>query len=191
MSLSVWNNIQSLAKCFTPKSWKCTVLGCPTISAGGRRNNWIMSFHQKMSSSLPEQAHLPTALWQPSNPALECQSTCLGDKHRTCSSQWLCACIFTFGSLGLGFLSRLSLEWVKGEIVPSQNLVLKITFFFETNSTYLCAGLLVLEIREPCITKPRPAKLLPGLHLSFIDSVIPCYGLNCTSPPYKKKVLNS
>lgn len=42
-------------------------------------------------------------------------SQLLGDKHRTCCSQWLHACIFTRGLVGLGFLSRLSPEWVKGE----------------------------------------------------------------------------
>lgn len=90
-------------------------LRCLKISAGGRRNNWMMSFHQQMSYSLPELAHLPTALWQPANPAFECQSAWLGDKHRTSCGQWLCACIFASGLVGLGFLSRLSLEWVKGE----------------------------------------------------------------------------
>ena len=152
-------------------------LRCLKISAGGRRNNWMMSFHQQMSYSLPEPAHLPTALWQPANPAFECQSAWLGDKHRTSCGQWLCACIFARGLVGLGFLSRLSLEWVKGETVPSQNLTLKFTFLFHTSSTYLCAELLVLGVREPCTTKPLFAKLLPGWHLSFINWF--CYSVLC------------
>lgn len=149
-------------------------LRCLKISAGGRRNNWMMSFHQQMSYSLPELAHLPTALWQPANPAFECQSAWLGDKHRTSCGQWLCACIFARGLVGLGFLSRLSLEWVK---LPSQNLTLNFTFLFHTSSTYLCAGLLVLGVREPCITKLLFAKFLPGWHLSFINWF--CYSVLC------------
>lgn len=144
-------------------------LGCLKISAGGRRNNWMMSFHRQMSYSLPEQPHLSTALWQPAHSAFECQSAWLGDKHRTCCSQWLWACIFTRGLVGLGFLSRPSLEWVKGETVPAENLTLKFTFLLHTSPAYLCAGPLVLGVREPCITKPLFAKLLPGWHLSFIN----------------------
>ena len=84
-------------------------LGCLNVSAGGRRNNWMMSFHQQMSDSLTEQAHLPTALWQPANPAFECQSAWLGDKHRTCCNPWLCACIFTRGLLA--WVSSLGCHW--------------------------------------------------------------------------------
>lgn len=40
-SFSVWNNMQPLAKCFTPKSWKHPVLVGLKVSAGERRSNWI------------------------------------------------------------------------------------------------------------------------------------------------------
>lgn len=103
-------------------------------------------------------------------------SQLLGDKHRTCCSQWLHACIFTRGLVGLGFLSRLSPEWVKGETARREPHIKiffqkkkKISFLLHTSSAYLCTGLLVLGVREPCITKPLSAKLLPGWHLSFIN----------------------
>ena len=171
-------------------------LGCLKISAGGRRNNWMMSFHQQMAYSLPEQAHLPTALWQPAHPAFECQSAWLGEKHRTCCSQWLRACIFTRGLVGLGFLSRLSLEWVKGETARREPHI-KI-FFPKKKKKFLSSSTPVqptcvlgswclesenLVLPSPCLQN----SCLAGTFLLLIDSVILCYGLNRTSLPSKPK----
>lgn len=119
VSLSVWNNMQPLATCFTPKGWACTV----KISAGGRRRDGIMSFLQKWSRSSLSRLICPLLFGihqiHPFNISriVQVTSTELG--------RLLCACISPLGLAGLRSLSRLSLKslkWTKQEIVSTQNL---------------------------------------------------------------------
>lgn len=143
--------------------------------AGERRNNRIMSFLQKMSRSLPEQAYLPTALWHTSNPALYHQSNCPGDKHRTHSTN--CSVpVFSHLAWLAQVPSAGSWNVWRERFCPHRTCVQN---YLQLSNQF---KLSVPEMREPWITKPLPAEFLPGGHISFIDYVTQCYELKCVSP---------
>lgn len=119
----------------------------------------MTSLLQRLSWSLPEQARLPTALPHPSNAAVQ-WSDCPGDFCRTSPialSLHLCT---RFG--WPGFLQWAVIATSKGRDCDHTEPALRIP------SVYKPARAICTERREPLVTKPASAKILPGGPLSFI-----------------------